>query len=221
MRTPSTLLGIGALCLICLGCQNQVYEQNRQLHAQNEELQSELNKLRQQKTAAPADDTRVKQLEMMLAARDRELAQAREAATQPSAVAAPTPGIDGLSTTYDPKAGTLTVNVASDVLFDAGSADLKASAQATLDKVVAALKGQYGGKAVRVEGHTDKNPIRATKDKWLDNLDLSLERAAMVSRYLIQKGVKADRIATTGFGETRPKSSDQASRRVEIVVVLR
>jgi outer membrane protein OmpA-like peptidoglycan-associated protein len=33
--------------------------------------------------------------------------------------------------------------------------------------------------------------------------------------------VKADRIATTGFGETRPKSSDQASRRVEIVVVLR
>ena len=84
----------------------------------------------------------------------------------------------GIEVTKDEKAGTVTVNVPGDVLFLSGQAELKESAKGTLNKVVSALKKDYAGKHILVQGYTDKDPISRTKDKWTDNLDLSAARAA-------------------------------------------
>lgn len=112
------------------------------------------------------------------------------------------------------------VTLESDVLFAAGQASLTAAGKSRLDKIADDLKRKYGGMPVLVYGYTDTDPIRKTKDLWTDNLDLSSNRAAAVTRYLIGKGVKPALIDTVGRGEWHPLASGKAkSRRVEIVVV--
>src|SRR5258706_7461858 len=175
-----------------------------------------------QAQARPADNAQQgAAMQAELAARDariRELEAAR--AAQPTAQsAAADPQIAGLASTYDKAKRELTVTLQSDVLFAPGSADLKPEARATLDKVVAAIKKDYGGKKVRVQGHTDKDPIVRSTDKWIDNMDLSHNRAGAVARYLMLKGVDMKSIVTVGFGDTKPKQTKAASRRVAIVVV--
>jgi flagellar motor protein MotB len=137
---------------------------------------------------------------------------------QPSA---PPPQIEGTETTQDIAAGTVTVRVPGDVLFDPGQATIRSGAKTTLDKVAAALKSQYPGKQIRVEGHTDADPIRVSK--WKSNQELSEARAAAVKQYLASKGVEASSLTTHGFGADKPKSKTDKSlnRRVEIVVVTR
>jgi len=113
--------------------------------------------------------------------------------------------------------GELIVGVAGDVLFDSGSVVLKNASKQTLDRVAGVLNSQYSGNAIRVEGHTDSDPIR--KSKWGTNERLSSERALAVEEYLVQKGVNNGRIYSAAFGPARPKGSKKDSRRVEIVIL--
>jgi flagellar motor protein MotB len=118
----------------------------------------------------------------------------------------------------------MTVTLPDEVLFPSGSADLKANSKRILDKVAAALNGEYKAYNIRVEGHTDNQPIRKTKDKWKDNWDLACNRSMAVVRYLIQKGVTPERVYAAGFSYYRPVASNTSApgqaknRRVEIVV---
>lgn len=157
-----------------------------------------------------------------IASRDARIAELEQKLrTQPVGEAA-TPGIEGIETEFNKSSGELTVRVPGDVLFDSGVATLKPSASATLDKIAASLKGDYGDKQVRVEGHTDGDPLVKTKAQWQDNRNLSLARALAVTRYLEGRGVDAKRIQTAGWGEHRARGGDKSkNRRVEIVVVTR
>ncbi|MGC1180791.1 MAG: peptidoglycan -binding protein [Methyloceanibacter sp.] len=120
---------------------------------------------------------------------------------------------------------------ASDVLFDSGSADLKSEATPQLDKLADALK-QLESKipsdiawVMRVDGHTDIKPI--TSANFPSNWELSAERAISVVRYLIDKGVPANRLVAAGFGEFQPidtGDSDEAlrkNRRIELKLTER
>jgi chemotaxis protein MotB len=76
---------------------------------------------------------------------------------------------------------------------------------------------------VRVDGHTDNDPIKSLKDKGvIDNTDLSTRRAMAVRQFLSEKGIAKDRIFVAGFGEFWPvqtgndAKAKQANRRVEI-----
>ena len=113
----------------------------------------------------------------------------------------------------------IVVTVAGDVLFASGSADLKTSAKRTLDQIADVLRTSYTGQHIEIAGHTDKDPVRKTKAKWLDNENLSAQRALAVERYLSSKGVPKDRMHISGFGPARPRGSKQDSRRVEIIVL--
>lgn len=109
------------------------------------------------------------------------------------------------------------VEVAGDVLFDSGSATLKSSAKRTLDQIADAIRQQFPGNPIRVEGHSDTDPIR--KSNWKSNEHLSFERALAVEKYLASRGVSATSIYSAGFGPDRPRGTKQQSRRVEIVVL--
>lgn len=124
-------------------------------------------------------------------------------------------GIDGV--TVGRSEGELTVGIAGDVLFASGSATLRPEARASLDRVVANIRSQYPGRTIRVEGHTDTDPIR--KSKWETNERLSAERALAVQAYLVSKGLDRKQVYAAAFADTRPKGSKKDSRRVEIVII--
>src|SRR5262249_54530816 len=94
---------------------------------------------------------------------------------------------------------------ASDVLFDSGSAALKAEAGPQVDKLADALK-QLETKipsdiawVMRVDGHTDVKPI--VTSEFASNWELSSARAISVVRYLMDHGVPANRLVAAGFAE--------------------
>ena len=72
---------------------------------------------------------------------------------------------------------------------------------------------------VRLEGHTD-NVGPADK-----NQTLSEQRVQEVKRYLVSRGVAAERISTIGYGGSRPRYANtreetrRLNRRVEMVIV--
>ncbi|MBO6826893.1 MAG: peptidoglycan -binding protein [Sneathiella sp.] len=55
---------------------------------------------------------------------------------------------------------------------------------------------------LRVDGHTDKQPINTPR--FPSNWELSMARALSVTKYLVARGVPPNRLAPTGFGEFQP-----------------
>ncbi len=115
--------------------------------------------------------------------------------------------------------GQLALEIAGEVLFDSGQAVIKSGAKKELDRAAKTLNGKHSGKTVRVEGHTDSDPIKKAKAKYPTNEALSEARAQAVRSYLVSKGVSSGRVSSVGMGSSQPKGSKKDSRRVEIVVV--
>jgi len=105
-----------------------------------------------------------------------------------------------------------------DILFDVDQASLKPGAAQNLYRLVAFLK-EYPDRAVLVEGHTDNTGTDAY------NLSLSERRAESVRSFLIQNGIKGQRVLARGYGKSYPIAGNdtatgrQLNRRVEIVIL--
>ncbi len=77
-----------------------------------------------------------------------------------------------------------------------------------------------------IEGHTDNIPIKwTTGNRYVDNMELSFLRAKAVSQVLVEEGISTERISVIGYGDTRPKDSNDTkegrskNRRVEVKLV--
>ena len=131
-------------------------------------------------------------------------------------------------TADDGRGGLATTNVAvnvtprpvtefGDILFDFDSAVLRKDSLSALDTAANTLSQHPSMKAV-IEGHTCN--IGETDY----NRDLGGRRANAVKDYLVQKGVSADRLSTTSFGENDPTHDNKheatrcLNRRAAIVV---
>jgi flagellar motor protein MotB len=217
--------GMLAVVFTAGGCgETLVYKQNKELRDQNRELQAKLderNALRTESIPLTPPAAPASAVQPPIAQFNEPVAPTPPPITVgPSSPTPPTTDLGG-EFTFDDRTGTATVNFMGDALFDSGKATLKDTAKKSLDKMVAALKKQYAGKPVKVNGHSDNDPIRHSK--WKSNQELSEARAKAVRDYLVQKGVNASQVSFTGFGETHPKSATDKSknRRVEIVVMTR
>ncbi len=113
------------------------------------------------------------------------------------------------------------IEVAGDVLFDAGSVKIKSGGKKELDQVARTIKNSYASNQIRVEGYTDTDKPNKTKKKYPTNKVLSLARARAVEDYLATKGISKGRMDAVGMGEANAKGSKSASRRVEIVILGR
>lgn len=122
--------------------------------------------------------------------------------------------IEGVEVTR-PSEGEISVRLTNDILFDTNSSALRSASRTTLNDLANNFR-QYPDNLLVVEGHTDSTGT----DQY--NQRLSEQRASSVADYLIDNGVRASAITVYGFGESRPKSSNdtaegrQANRRVEI-----
>ena len=203
--------------LTSVGCQRSIDERNA-LMDQNREAQSEINRLRLANDALVGDLAAANGEISNLLAENAQLRSARATPPPPTTNQGNT-GFENIDNIDVQRSGnTVTVSVASDILFASGKIDLKSTAKRTLTDVAGVLSSKYSGKTIRVEGYTDTDPIK--KSGWKDNLELSLQRAAAVHRYLQQRGIDPERMYAAGFGQTNTLGSKAASRRVEIVVVL-
>lgn len=122
--------------------------------------------------------------------------------------------IEGVEVTR-PSEGEISVRLTNDILFDYNSAALRGASQSTLNELARNFR-QYPDNRIIVEGHTDSTGSDAYNQR------LSEQRASNVADYLIDQGVAAGSITVYGFGEMRPKASNdtpegrQQNRRVEI-----
>jgi len=113
----------------------------------------------------------------------------------------------------------------ADITFRPGKADLTSGAERNLRRVVLALKQTPGIRGLRIDGHTDADPIR--KSGWADNRELSLARAEIVRTYLISRGLDETLMQVEGHGAEQPVDSNKTregkarNRRVEIILVTR
>jgi chemotaxis protein MotB len=123
--------------------------------------------------------------------------------------------------------GMLTVDVAEQLFFDSGRANLKDTGKQVLQKVAESLKG-YEDKAIRIVGHTDNVPITKGLQKvFPSNWELSAARATTVVRFLQDAGIEPERLVATGRAEYAPVSPNdttegrQKNRRIEITLIDR
>ncbi len=110
------------------------------------------------------------------------------------------------------------VTFAADAFFDTNKAVLKAEAQAKLTDLVDKTKG-VNLEVIIAVGHTDSVGGDAANQK------LSIARSEAVKKYLVSKGVEANRVYTEGKGEKQPVADNKTNegrsknRRVEVEVV--
>jgi len=104
----------------------------------------------------------------------------------------------------------------SEVLFSIGSAELGEEGQKQLNELIKALK-EIGSKIppeinwiLRVDGHTDKHPIKSTQ--FPSNWELSAARAIAVVQYMIKKGINGKHLVAAGFGEFQPINAEEVDR---------
>jgi outer membrane protein OmpA-like peptidoglycan-associated protein len=118
-----------------------------------------------------------------------------------------------------PSENEIDINLTNDILFDYNSYALRQESKATLQNLADNFR-KYPDEQISVEGHTD---AVGSHDY---NQRLSEQRADGVRNYLVDQGVNGQRITSIGFGETRPKASNdtpegrQLNRRVEIHVTM-
>lgn len=198
-------------------------------------------RLAQMHAATKADDARVaagqaERDQIMLAARNREVANAKMATNeakmatteakmvanealnqrdQANQEAARLQGeIDALKATPTPRGLVMTLG---DVLFDTGRAELNPGASRKLDQLAQFL-AEHKERRVQIDGFTDSVGTESY------NEELSRRRADAVKSALTVRGVDASRISTQGYGKAYPVANNsdsggrQLNRRVEVVI---
>jgi chemotaxis protein MotB len=98
----------------------------------------------------------------------------------------------------------------SEVLFPVGSAELTPAGVSGITALAITIKDIAAeippdiAWILRVDGHTDRQPIKGVGGQFASNWELSAERAITVVKLLIADGVPAEHLAATAFGDNQP-----------------
>jgi len=206
------------LVVAFIGC-----AETRKLRQENEQLKAQVLKLSDTLAETKAENERL-QAEKVGA--EGELSKARaEAAQKTSELEKMTQQLKGQGFEVAMREGMMVVTMPQKLLYPSGSASIGKAGRDKLQTLAKALSGELKGFPVEVQGHTDNEPIRRTKDKYKSNWELSYDRAQTVAYSLIKSGVEPNRIRVSAYGEYHPVASNSTAdgrsknRRVEIVVM--
>ena len=116
----------------------------------------------------------------------------------------------------------LVVSLKDGGVFESGQAEVKPESYKVLEELAKKILSYRN--PVRIEGHTDNIPIRSRT--YPTNWELSSARATNMVRVLTDRfHVPASKISATGYGDSRPKTSNDTpagrarNRRVDIVIL--
>ena len=127
-------------------------------------------------------------------------------------------------TVLDEEAGLL-LRFQDNILFDSGSADLKAQSQEIMSYIAELLNAEdFKDKFISIEGHTDNVPMNSAK--YPSNWELSVGRSSNVVRFLVEdNNMDPKRISASGYSEYHPVASNEnnenraKNRRVDILIL--
>ncbi|MBW1700746.1 MAG: flagellar motor protein MotB [Deltaproteobacteria bacterium] len=115
------------------------------------------------------------------------------------------------------------ITLENTILFESAIADINPRAFAVLDKIAKIIKKT--SKPIRIEGHTDDDPIHT--ETFPSNWELSTARAVNVVKYFVEAGkIPSQRLSAVGYGEAKPLFPNDTpehkagNRRVEIVLMM-
>ncbi|MDO8894933.1 MAG: OmpA family protein [Nitrosomonas sp.] len=120
--------------------------------------------------------------------------------------------------TVDTKYQSQTLTIFGGKTFLSGQDIIQDVTYATIENLIKEISSSPDSRII-VEGHTDNVP---TGRLGSDNMDLSLRRAKAIANILVLHGISKNRISVTGYGDTRPISSNTTeegrakNRRVEV-----
>jgi len=126
------------------------------------------------------------------------------------------PGIMGNNGCADVQ--PLANEISSQLKFESGKVNLRKKIYIGVDSLVVFMQ-ENPNTSLFISGHTDNTGTLKINQK------LSLQRAMVVSNYLIKKGIDKKRISQKGFADTRPIADNKTlkgralNRRVDIEVV--
>ncbi len=106
----------------------------------------------------------------------------------------------------------------NNIFFDTGKAELRPESSPELDRMITTMN-ENPKLVIELGGHTDNVGGNELNQK------LSQDRADSVREYFVSKGIEPDRVASKGFGETKPVATNdtddgrQQNRRVEFLIV--
>lgn len=188
-------------------------EAARKIAAERNKLQQDKSSLEQEKDNLRSKLTKI----------ESELQRIREQ-SQRSIAAIQDRFKDTVGAVLD-EAGRLTLDVKGKILFETGSAILSQEGKELLDAIAeeVLLNADYSDYAIRIEGHTDNNPIAGDA---LRNWDLSTDRSISAVKYLQENaGIDPKRLSGTGYAFYQPIDTEETAeakaknRRIEIVLV--
>jgi chemotaxis protein MotB len=210
MRVSVVLLSV----MLFGGCAQKEKREIDRLTLANQDMAGQVQQLRDELDAKQADLSNCQdKLAGLSGSREALMRQLEEARKQK------------LPAGFEVRNGMIMTTLPEAVLFDSGRDILKAGASSRLNTVIQQIRSNFPGRDVFIVGHTDTDPIRRTKNKWGDNLELSLARSVAVTRYLTSHGLSAKQVVTGGVGEYRPLASNRTregkakNRRVEFWIL--
>jgi chemotaxis protein MotB len=199
---------------------DQVRQENRTLAGRLTELGDDVAKLLGEKSALSTD------LEQT---RDREARLKREQEAQRARMAKYRQVIEKFKSLVSSgklkiriQRGQMVVEMASNILFDVGKADLSEEGKIALGELAKILM-TIPDRNFQVAGHTDNVPIESKK--FPSNWELSTARAVTVVKFLQEGGVDAAHLSAAGYAEflpAKPNDSEEgrsANRRIEITLM--
>jgi len=190
-------------------------------------LEKQIATLNAEKVALGADKTRLQTTEQELVKALRELQERKALAEQRVSeyrdlISRFKALIDSGKLRVRMIDGQMVVELATDVLFPAGSAVLSPEGKAAVVEVAVVL-ASIPDRRYQIAGHTDNVPIRTAK--YRSNWDLGFDRAHSVLEAMTGAGMPTTRISASSYGEFRPTATNDTdegkakNRRIEIIVV--
>jgi flagellar motor protein MotB len=217
MRAIAKAFAIGALGFTAVGCSTtELEEQVRDKDQEIAMLQQENQDLRNR---IASKEGSLQDLRHQLSEKPKEVI-VEKTVTVP---AKPATALTEAGFKVDERAEGTAIVLESGILFESGQASLTPAGKESIAKLVKVLKKDYAGRKIRVEGHTDNQPIRImTTRGFRSNWDLSYGRAKSVFDELNATGVT--KMCIGCYADTRPRADNKSepgrkeNRRVEVLL---
>lgn len=98
------------------------------------------------------------------------------------------------------------------VVFNSGEATIKEDAYVILNRIGNILKN-YQDNSIKIEGHSDNVPIKGSKGKFNDNMELSYARAYEVWKYMTEeKNLPPKTLEASGRSQYNPIADNKTAK---------
>jgi chemotaxis protein MotB len=226
VRASLMLLMAAALAAGC-GVSKSKYEnitkERDDLATQNTQLKTNLDQATKDKAQLESDkaalDSQVKEMDAKI--QEQQAKEAEFKATYDQMIKHMESEMNSGKVEIQQMKDGISVNLAQDILFPSGSADLDKSGKELLLKVSEDLKASPY--QVIVTGNTDNQKIGGKlASKYPSNWELGGARASRIVRLFEDSGITKDRLAAVSFADSRPREANETpegrakNRRIEI-----